>query len=84
MWRYNATMTPEQCRAGRSLIGWTQQQLAAKAGVGFSTVRDFEKGRRQPYDRSINAMRAALESAGIAFIAENGGGAGVRFAKPGN
>ena len=29
------------------------------------------------------AVRRALEAAGVAFIEENGGGAGVRFAKPG-
>jgi len=34
-----------------------------------------------PYPRTIAAIRAALESAGVEFIAENGGGAGVRLRK---
>jgi hypothetical protein len=44
-------------------------------------VRDFEKGRRVPSANNVAAIRAALESAGVEFIAENGGGAGVRLRK---
>jgi hypothetical protein len=40
-----------------------------------------ERGLRQPYPRTLAALRAALESAGVEFIAENGGGPGVRLRK---
>ena len=33
-------------------------------------------------DQAIDAIRRAFESAGVEFISENGGGAGVRLRKP--
>jgi transcriptional regulator with XRE-family HTH domain len=51
----------------------TQPELAAKAGLGLSTVVDFEKSRRRISDEAIQAIRNALEAAGIEFIEENGG-----------
>lgn len=61
----------------------TQTGLAQAAGLGQSTVIDFEKERRTVSDQAVAAIRAALEAAGVEFIPENGGGAGVRLAKPG-
>ncbi|WP_294540016.1 XRE family transcriptional regulator [uncultured Rhodoblastus sp.] len=72
-------MTPSQCRAARALINLTQPKLAEAAGVGLSTVVDFEKSRRAVSDVAREAIRAALEAAGVEFIPENGGGAGVRL-----
>lgn len=74
-------ITPEQSRAARGLLDLSQQQLADAAGVGLSTVRDFEKGRRTPIAANLQAIRTALESAGVLLIAENGEGAGVRLRK---
>ena len=42
---------------------------------------DFEKERRVVSDAAITAIQTALEDAGVEFIAENGGGAGVRLRK---
>ncbi|WP_376774892.1 helix-turn-helix domain-containing protein [Mesorhizobium silamurunense] len=74
-------MTPSQSRAARGLIDWSQQELAGRSNLSESTIRDFEKGRRVPSVNNLAAMRAALESAGVEFIPENGGGAGVRLRK---
>ncbi|MEJ0093163.1 MAG: helix-turn-helix domain-containing protein [Methylocella sp.] len=74
-------MTPAQSRAGRGLVELSQADLAAAAGVGLSTVRNFEAGRSTPIDNNLAAIRAALEAAGVEFIAENGGGPGVRLRK---
>ncbi|WP_234934265.1 helix-turn-helix domain-containing protein [Agrobacterium vitis] len=74
-------MIPAQCRAARALINWTQLKLAEAAGLGLSTVVDFEKERRKVSPEAENAMQAALESAGVIFVAENGLGAGVRLRK---
>jgi transcriptional regulator with XRE-family HTH domain len=76
------TITPSQCRAARGLIGWSQDQLVEASGVTRATIANFELGKRAPYERTLDELRAALESAGVEFIAENGGGAGVRLRKP--
>lgn len=69
-----------QVRAGRALIGWSQAELANAAGVSLSFVEAFENGAADSVPAWAAAkMRAALESAGVAFIPEVGGGAGVRF-----
>lgn len=75
-------MTPAQCRAARGLLEITQSQLAHAADLGLSTVVDFEKERRQVSLGAVEAIRAALERAGIEFIDENGGGEGLRLRKP--
>lgn len=74
-------LTPATCRAARGLLDWTQRQLAEAANVGLSTVRGFEGGSSSPVANNLAAMHAALESAGVLFIAENGGGPGVRLRK---
>lgn len=72
----------EQCRAARALVGWSQDQLAEAAKVAKATIANFESGKRSPYGRTLDDIREALEAAGVVFIPENGGGAGVRMAKP--
>ncbi|MGX0977140.1 putative transcriptional regulator [Roseovarius sp. MBR-51] len=74
-------MTPEQCRAARAMLAMSQGDLASSTGVAKRTIAGFEMGQSTPYSRTIAALRAALESAGVEFIAENGGGAGVRLRK---
>jgi transcriptional regulator with XRE-family HTH domain len=74
-------LTPAQSRAARALINWSQPQLAEASGAGVSTIRDFETGKRTPIANNLAALRTALEAAGVEFIAENGGGPGVRLKK---
>ena len=74
------SITPEQSRAARALIDWTQRELATRAGIGISTVQNFEGGLRKPHDNHIKAMRIAFEQAGVIFIERSAeGGAGVRL-----
>ena len=72
-------ITPAQCRAARGLISWSQQDLATQAGVGIVTVRQVEAGATQPRRATLTVLRQAFERAGVEFIDENGGGAGVRL-----
>ena len=70
-------------RAGRALLGWSQADLAKKAGLSVSTVRNFEKGRSDPYGRNLHAIEGALRAAGVEIIdpgtASLDGGIGVRL-----
>jgi DNA-binding transcriptional regulator YiaG len=75
------TISAEQCRMARAGLGMTAEACAAAAGVSKVTLSDFEVGKRSPHPRTLAAIRAALESAGVEFIAENGGGPGVRLRK---
>jgi transcriptional regulator with XRE-family HTH domain len=61
-------MSPEQCRAARGWLDWTQQDLAGRAHVGLSTVKDFEKGQRTPVPNNLTAIRAALEGGGVKLV----------------
>lgn len=74
-------MTPAQCRGARGLLAWTMPQLAEAAGVSVSTINSFELERRRPIAANLAALQRALEAAGVEFIAENGGGPGVRLRK---
>jgi transcriptional regulator with XRE-family HTH domain len=74
-------MRSAQCRAGRALLEMTQTQLASLAGIGLSTVVDFEKERRQVSAAAVEAIQMALNRAGVEFIEQNGGGPGVRLRK---
>lgn len=72
-------ITPAQCRAARALLEWTRDDLSAHSEVSKSSLIDFERGTRSPYNRTLAAVQQALEDAGIEFIPQNGGGPGVRF-----
>ena len=71
-----------QCRAARGLVGWSQQELSKNAGVGTVAVHQLESGTSQPRRATLDVIRRAFEKAGVEFIDENGGGAGVRLRKP--
>lgn len=77
-------ITAAQCRAARALIEWSEEQLAKAAAVDLETLRLLEARFRRPDPEAQQRIRAAFEEAGVVFIAENGGGAGVRlkFARP--
>jgi transcriptional regulator with XRE-family HTH domain len=67
----------------RAALEWRAADLARAANVGANTVNRFETGRDARIS-TVEKLRSALEAAGVVFIAENGGGPGVRFreAKP--
>jgi len=67
-------MSPEQVRAARSWLGWSQSRLAQEAHVGLSTVKDYESGKRLPIANNREAIQRALEANGIAFTDTTVGG----------
>jgi len=60
-------LTAKQVRAGRALLAWSQQELAKIAGIAPSTLADFERGQRTPVPNNAQAIKQALENAGISF-----------------
>lgn len=75
-------VTSRQIRAGRALLGWTQQTLADHALLAINTVRAIEQDRPYPKSETVEAVRRALVKAGIMFLSEGAMGEGVRLAKP--
>jgi len=74
--------TPNQIRAARGLLGWSQSELAANARVHPQTVSFVEREDGPRYFPSRVKIQECLENAGILFIAESDGiGDGVRFRK---
>lgn len=73
----------EQVKAARALLRWSQNDLAEASGVSSPTIKRLEAKAGPLGGRSDTAaaIRTALEQAGVEFIAENGGGAGVRLKK---
>lgn len=77
------SLTAAQCRMARAALEIGVRELADLAKVSPTTITKLERGESMSR-RTLEAIRTALETAGVQFIAENGGGAGVRLAKPGN
>lgn len=82
-YRADMQISGAQCRAARALVDLSQHDLADRSGVSRRTIAAFEIAERAPIPATMHALIFSLEAAGIQFIPENGGGAGVRFAKPG-
>jgi transcriptional regulator with XRE-family HTH domain len=62
------------------LLNWTVRDLAEKAGVHRNTVTRIETETTGP-GYAVTQIVRTLEAAGVIFIAENGGGPGVRLRK---
>src|SRR5437879_6530881 len=77
-------LTSSGIRAARALIRWTAEDLSRHSAVSLRTIRRAELAENETAMTAANdiAVRRALESAGVEFIDENGGGPGVRLRKP--
>ncbi len=74
-------LTSAQLRAARALVRWSAEDLAHHSAVGVTTIRRAELTESETSMTAANnqAVRRALEAAGVEFIDENGGGPGVRL-----
>lgn len=73
-------MQAVQSKMARAALGLGVRELAGLAGVSPDTVARLERGEELK-PRTVEAIRAALEAAGVIFIDENGEGPGVRLKK---
>jgi hypothetical protein len=72
-------ITGPQCRAARALVEWTRETLARHSGVDADVIKAFERKLGDACAADRTRLEQALEAGGASFIAENGGGAGVRL-----
>lgn len=72
-------MTSAQMRAARGLLNWTVRDLAERAGVHRNTVSNIETGAYAGAPETLEAIRRALEKAGVEFT--NSNQPGVRLKK---
>ena len=76
-------ITARQIRAGRAMVGWSQQELADRALLSRNAVAQIERGEVDPRTSTLAAARRALEKGGVVFIPASGRqGEGVRAAGP--
>jgi transcriptional regulator with XRE-family HTH domain len=76
-------LTSEQIRGARAMLRIEQRDLAEQSGVSLETIKRIERipGAVSAYTSTVDAIRRALEAAGVEFIPENGGGPGARLRK---
>lgn len=74
-------MNGPQCRAARALVGISQEELSDRSDVSKRTIASFELDSHKVAARTLAALIQTLETGGIEFIEENGGGPGVRMRK---
>jgi predicted transcriptional regulator len=76
-------LNSELIRAARALLRWEQRDLATASSVSLPTIKRLESkpGIMAAHMSTVTALRKALETAGVEFIEENGGGPGVRMRK---
>jgi hypothetical protein len=77
-------LTSEQLRAARAILRLEQKRLSELSTVSLATIKRLEAipGELSANRPTIAALQRALESGGVEFIDENGGGAGIRLRKP--
>ena len=76
-------ITSGQIRAARALLDWTRSELSERSGVGISALMRFESSDGVPAGniKTIDAVKKALEQAGIEFTGTPDSQAGVRWRK---
>ena len=78
-------VTSEQIRAGKALLRWSGEELSVRAGVSLSTIRRVEAASGVPEGQNLKtlmAITAALEAAGVEFIGSPEDKPGVRLVAP--
>ena len=78
-------LSSDQIRGARAILRLSQADLAEAASVSLETIKRLEamQGELKVRLDTLTRIKDALERAGVEFIVENGGGAGVRLAKRG-
>jgi hypothetical protein len=67
----------------RGYLKWSVKDLSDVCGVSAATIKRMEEadGTPKAFAENVVRIQSALEQAGVQFIPENGGGAGIRARK---
>jgi ribosome-binding protein aMBF1 (putative translation factor) len=76
-------ITSDQIRAARALLRWSADDLARNANIGVATIRRFELQEGVPSGqiRILEALKSALETAGVEFTGSQAEGVGVKLVR---
>lgn len=76
-------ITSGQIKAARGLLNWTVKELANQSGLGFTTIVRMESADGVPPSqaKTLDAVRKAIEKAGVEFTGSPDSQAGVRWKK---
>ena len=74
-------ITSDQIRAARAMIRWSAADLASAAGIGSATIKRMEVMEGVPSGnvKTLLALKAALEAAGVEFVGTPDDRPGVRL-----
>jgi hypothetical protein len=75
-------VTAAQVRAGRGLLGWSEEALAREAHLSVADVALCESGKSTPPADHLNRIERALSFSGVVLVGEgevSTGGPGVRM-----
>jgi transcriptional regulator with XRE-family HTH domain len=70
-------MTPDQVRMARASLNWSLERLAEESGIHRNTISNFEVSRYAGDAQTLDAIKSALEAAGVIF--DDAKSAGVRL-----
>ena len=71
------TITVEQIKEARKLLGWSQFRLAVRSSIDVTRINHFERGKGALTHFQLDRIRASLESSGVEF--NLGGDPGVHL-----
>ena len=64
----NQHMTPSLARAARAILNWSMSDLAERASVAPTTIRDYENGTREPHRLTRDAIAKVFHDEGVEFL----------------
>ncbi len=65
-------ITPEQIRAARALLGWSQQNLAQQCQISTTSINNIERGEVQPRTSTLETIKTQFLAQGIIFSGSYG------------
>ena len=65
-------LKPQQIRAARALLDWSQDDLAEASCLSIATIRKLESGSISPRGKTQTSLFSAFDEAGLEFLDPDG------------